>query len=88
MNSKKLLAILGAAGVAANVAGHLVPTAHASASPAALEQSLQDTPTGADASVAFDLLAARFKSRDDKGRPDKFGPPGKPDIGPPGHYDG
>ena len=29
-------------------------------------------------------VASRFKEPGDKGRPDKFGPPGKPVIGPPG----
>jgi hypothetical protein len=29
-------------------------------------------------------VAARFKDLDDHGRPDLFGPPGKPVIGPPG----
>ena len=33
-------------------------------------------------------FAARFKDADDKGRPDIFGEPGKPDIGPPGQYEG
>jgi len=27
-----------------------------------------------------------FKGPDDKGRPDLFGPPGRPVIGPPGQY--
>ena len=30
------------------------------------------------------LVASRFKGPGDKGRPDIFGPPGKPVIGPPG----
>jgi hypothetical protein len=30
------------------------------------------------------LVASRFKGPGDKGRPDVFGPPGKPVIGPPG----
>lgn len=30
------------------------------------------------------LVASRFKEPGDKGRPDIFGPPGKPVIGPPG----
>jgi len=37
--------------------------------------------TQKDSSV---LLAARFKDRSDKGRPDIFGDPGVPAIGPPG----
>jgi hypothetical protein len=41
---------------------------------------LKTTPT--DVPVVH--VAARFKGSDDKGRPDVFGPPGKPDIGPPG----
>lgn len=33
-------------------------------------------------------FAAKFKDPGDKGRPDIFGPPGKPVIGPPGQYEG
>ncbi|MGD9740797.1 MAG: hypothetical protein AB7O56_03440 [Bauldia sp.] len=31
---------------------------------------------------------SKFKPPGDTGRPDIFGPPGKPDIGPPGQYEG
>ena len=57
MNTKKLLSILGAAGVAVQVAGVAPPLARASASPSALERMLQDDPTGADAAAIFDMLA-------------------------------
>ncbi len=87
MNSKKLLAILSAAGVAVNIAGMTVPVA-AGTPPAALEQFVIDDPASLEAAEAFDMLAARFKDKNDKGRPDVFGPPGKPAIGPPGHYEG
>ena len=87
MNTKKLLSILGIAGVV-HATGITASTVSASASPAQLEQILQDDPTGSEASAAFDILASRFKEPGDKGRPDSFGPPGKPDIGPPGHYEG
>lgn len=33
-------------------------------------------------------FASRFKGPGDTGRPDIFGPPGKPVIGPPGQYEG
>jgi hypothetical protein len=33
-------------------------------------------------------FASRFKQPGDHGRPDIFGPPGKPVIGPPGQYEG
>ena len=88
MNSKKLLTLLGAAGVVVHAAAITTAPTHASATPAQLERMLQADPTGSDASAAFDILASRFKGPGDKGRPDKFGPPGKPDIGPPGHYAG
>jgi hypothetical protein len=31
-------------------------------------------------------IAGRFKDKGERGRPDSFGPPGRPDIGPPGLY--
>lgn len=36
----------------------------------------------------FDVHASAFKEPGDKGRPDIFGAPGKPEIGPPGLYQG
>jgi hypothetical protein len=57
MNSKKLLSILGAAGVAVHVAGVDVSLARASASPGALERMLQRDPTRSDAAAIFDILA-------------------------------
>ena len=33
-------------------------------------------------------FGSRFKAPGDQGRPDIFGPPGKPVIGPPGQYEG
>ncbi len=37
---------------------------------------------------ADSAFASRFKEPGDHGRPDIFGPPGKPVIGPPGQYEG
>ncbi len=88
MDSKKLLALLGAAGVAAHVGFAATAPAQSAASNDQLESILQHDPTSPDAGDAFYQLASRFKGPGDKGRPDKFGPPGKPDIGPPGHYAG
>ena len=88
MKSKKLLSILGAAGVALHAVTLTQVPAHAAASNAELEGILQMDPTSADATSAFDTLASRFKPPGDSGRPDIFGPPGKPVIGPPGHYEG
>lgn len=88
MNSKKLLSLLGAAGVAVHVGASATMPAHSAASNAQLESVLQSDPTSESAGDAFYLLASRFKGPGDKGRPDSFGPPGKPDIGPPGHYAG
>jgi hypothetical protein len=86
MNSKKLLSILGATGVVVHAGMTALPAA--AASHVELEQVLQSAPTSSAASDAFDQLASRFKDKGDKGRPDSFGAPGKPDIGPPGHYAG
>ena len=88
MKSKKLLALLGAAGVVVQTTGYTAAPTYASSTPAQLERMLQEDPMGLDAPAAFDILASRFKGPGDKGRPDVFGPPGKPDIGPPGHYEG
>lgn len=88
MDTKKLLSILGMAGVAVHAATLTASPVNASASPAQLEEILQANPLSDDASSAFDILAARFKDKGDKGRPDSFGPPGPPDIGPPGQYEG
>lgn len=59
MNSKKLLSILGMAGVVAHTAGMVAGAAHANTSPSQLEQILQNDPTSDDASAAFDILAER-----------------------------
>jgi hypothetical protein len=88
MKSKKLLSLLGAAGVVVHAATLTHVPAHASASNAQLESILQQDPTSDDATAAFDTLASRFKPPGDHGRPDLFGPPGPPEIGPPGHYQG
>lgn len=88
MNSKKLLVLLGAAGVAVHAAALTSLPAKAASSTSELEQLLQCDPAGDSACDAFDALAARFKDKSDHGRPDSFGPPGRPDIGPPGHYAG
>lgn len=63
MDSKKLLSLLGAAGVVVHVAGNTVPFAQASSSPAALEQILQRDPFSDDASAAFDILADRANGK-------------------------
>ena len=57
VNTKKLLSILGLAGVAVHTAGAAVTLARASTSPASLERMLQEDPTGADAAAIFDILA-------------------------------
>jgi hypothetical protein len=88
MNSKKLLALLGAAGVVAHVGAIATVPAKAAASNAQLERILQEDPTSQDAGDAFNMLASRFKDKGDKGRPGAFGNPGPPDTGPPGHYSG
>ncbi|MCW5713420.1 MAG: hypothetical protein KIT43_02730 [Bauldia sp.] len=42
----------------------------------------------ASAAKPDSTFASRFKEPGDTGRPDIFGPPGKPVIGPPGQYEG
>jgi hypothetical protein len=89
MDSKKLLSILRAAGVVVGAAASTAGLPSASATAAAdLEQTLLSDPTGQYAPDAFMQLAAKFKDKGDHGRPDKFGNPGPPEIGPPGHYGG
>jgi hypothetical protein len=78
MNSKKLLTLLGAAGVAVHAASIGGLPAKAAISDTELEQVIRQDPTGQGASDAFDMLAGRFKDKGDKGRPDGFGDPGKP----------
>jgi hypothetical protein len=86
MNSKKLLNILGATGVVVHAGMTALPAS--AASHVELEQLLQSAPASHAAGDAFDQLASRFKEKGEKGRPGSFGAPGKPDIGPPGHYAG
>ena len=58
----------------------------------AYQQYLRDFPSGRHIDDAVrgivegETLAARFKDKGEKGRPEAFGAPGKPDIGPPGQY--
>ena len=87
MSTKKLLGILSATTVAlgATVVGvQAKPPDDAQG----LERALQASPAGPAAYGLFDQLVGRFKEPGDRGRPDIFGPPGIPDIHPPGHYFG
>lgn len=78
MKSRKLLSALAAAGIAAHTVGVSGAMAHPSGHGHQVSQSHHD----------FDHKASRFKGPGDWGRPDIFGGPGRPDIGPPGHYGG
>ena len=92
--SRKLLSVLGAAGLAAGLG--LAQSDDAAAFSRALEIGdqeaietfLRQNPTSEHAPDALMHLVARFKDRTDHGRPDAFGPPGRPEIGPPGQYEG
>ena len=93
MPSNRLLAVLSAAGLTAGLGLASADDATASTdlkaeSAQALESFLQKQPTSAIAPEAFRELASRFKEPGDTGRPDIFGPPGPPEIGPPGQYPG
>jgi hypothetical protein len=95
MSSNKLLAVLAAAGLTAAGMGAASTSemtaageTFESASSPALEAFLQEQPTSVIAPEAFNILASRFKAPGERGRPDIFGPPGPPEIGPPGQYSG
>lgn len=87
MSTKKLLGILSATTVAlgTTIAGVQAKPAD---DPHGLERALQASPGGPAAYDLFDQLVSRFKAPGEKGRPTIFGPPGPPEIGPPGHYFG
>ena len=68
MDSKKLLAILRAAGVVVGAAASTQAAMHSSSAMAAasisgLEQALQNDPTGAQAPDAFMQLAAKLEGK-------------------------
>lgn len=94
MSSNKLLSILTAAGLTVGGLGTAASIDSAAAknleseSSQTLEALLQQQSAGVLPPEAFDVLASRFKAPGERGRPGIFGPPGPPEIGPPGQYSG
>lgn len=72
---------LGSTGAGATIDPHEFAPDNASSGPLVeLSEALLDERS----TEGYVQLAARFKDKDDHGRPDLFGSPGPPVIGPPG----
>lgn len=95
--SRKVTRLFAAAGIAfggvLSVDAVALAKALESGSPIAVQKFISDhskSPYVADAIIYLadkqGTFSRGFKDSGDKGRPDFFGPPGKPQFGPPGQY--